>query len=51
MEFYRPWAQENFPFLSITVRSNLSVDAVTKLVQIRARDTSIPVWRSRCRNR
>lgn len=33
MEFYRPWAQENFPFLSITVRSNLKTDAVTKLVQ------------------
>jgi predicted permease len=33
MEFYRPWAQENFPFLNITVRSNLKVEAVTKLVQ------------------
>jgi putative ABC transport system permease protein len=33
MEFYRPWAQENFPFLNIDVRSNLRVDAVTKLVQ------------------
>jgi len=33
MEFYRPWAQENFPFLNITVRSNLKTDAVTKLVQ------------------
>src|SRR5437588_1659722 len=33
MEFYRPWTQENFPFLNITVRSNLKVDAVTKLVQ------------------
>jgi predicted permease len=33
MEFYRPWAQENFPFLSVTVRSNFKVDAVTKLVQ------------------
>jgi predicted permease len=33
MEFYRPWAQENFPFLNITVRSNLKVDAVTRLVQ------------------
>jgi putative ABC transport system permease protein len=33
MEFYRPWPQENFPFLNITVRSNLKVDAVTKLVQ------------------
>ena len=33
MEFYRPWAQENFPFMSVTVRSNLKTDAVTKLVQ------------------
>jgi len=33
MEFYRPWAQENFPFLNITVRTNLKVDAVTRLVQ------------------
>jgi predicted permease len=33
MEFYRPWAQENFPFMNIAVRSNLRVDAVTKLVQ------------------
>jgi predicted permease len=33
MEFYRPWAQENFPFANIDVRSNLKVDAVTKLVQ------------------
>ena len=33
MEFYRPWAQENFPFLSVAVRSNFKVDAVTKLVQ------------------
>src|SRR5213078_834821 len=33
MEFYRPWTQENFPFLNITVRSNLKMDAVTKLVQ------------------
>jgi len=33
MEFYRPWAQENFPFLSIAVRSNLKLDAITKLVQ------------------
>jgi putative ABC transport system permease protein len=33
MEFYRPMAQENFPFLNITVRSNLTVAAVTKLVQ------------------
>src|SRR5262249_16571322 len=33
MEFYRPWAQENFPFLNVTIRSNLKVEAVTKLVQ------------------
>jgi predicted permease len=33
MEFYRPWTQENFPFLNVTVRSSLKVDAVTKLVQ------------------
>ena len=33
MEFYRPLAQENFPFLNVAVRSNLKVDAITKLVQ------------------
>ena len=33
MEFYRPWAQENFPFAVVAVRSDLRVDAVTKLVQ------------------
>ena len=33
MEFYRPFAQENFPFLSITVRSSLPPDTVTKTVQ------------------
>src|SRR5436305_1813744 len=33
MEFYLPWAQENFPFGNITVRTNFKVDAVTKLVQ------------------
>ena len=33
MEFYRPWAQENFPFAVIAVRSSLRVDEVTKLVQ------------------
>jgi putative ABC transport system permease protein len=32
-ELYRPWGQENFSFLSIAVRSHLSVDAVTKAVQ------------------
>jgi putative ABC transport system permease protein len=33
MEFYRPFAQENFPFLSMTVRSPLPPDVVTKSVQ------------------
>ena len=33
MEFYRPMAQENFPFLNIAVRSTLKPEAVTKLVQ------------------
>ena len=33
MEFYLPWAQENFPFVNVTVRTNLKSEAVTKLVQ------------------
>jgi putative ABC transport system permease protein len=33
VELYRPWAQQSFSFLSIDVRSSLSVDAVTKLVR------------------
>jgi predicted permease len=33
MEFYRPWSQENFPFLSIAVLSTLNTEAVTKLAQ------------------
>ena len=33
MEFYRPWAQENFPFLSITVESRMKTAEVTHLVQ------------------
>ena len=33
MEFYRPLAQENFPFLTITVHSPLAPDNVTKSVQ------------------
>jgi putative ABC transport system permease protein len=33
MEFYRPFAQENFPFLTITVRSPLPPDGITKSVQ------------------
>ena len=33
VELYRPWAQDNFNFLSIDVRSGLSVVAVTKLVR------------------
>src|SRR5437588_61560 len=37
MEFYRPFAQENFPFLTITVHSPLPPESVTKLVQSRLR--------------
>jgi predicted permease len=33
MEFYRPWAQESFPFVSIAIKSNFKVDAITKLAQ------------------
>src|SRR5438477_9979162 len=33
IELYRPTAQENFPFLTITVRSSFKPEAVTKLVQ------------------
>ena len=33
MEYYIPWAQENFPFVNVTVRSTLKVDVVTRLVQ------------------
>lgn len=33
MEFYRPLAQENFPFLSLTVRSTLPVAEITRLAQ------------------
>jgi predicted permease len=35
MEFYRPWAQENFPFAAVTVRSTMTTEAVTRLVQER----------------
>jgi putative ABC transport system permease protein len=33
VEVYRPWAQENFPFLSIEVRSGLKTETVTKSVR------------------
>jgi len=33
MEFYRPLAQENFPFLSIAVRSPLPPETITRSVQ------------------
>jgi predicted permease len=33
VEIYRPWAQENFPFAVIAVRSNLREDKATKVVQ------------------
>jgi predicted permease len=33
VEIYRPWAQENFPFAVIAIRSNLREDEATKVVQ------------------
>ena len=33
MEFYCPWTQENFPFLTVTVRSTLPTAAITRLAQ------------------
>ena len=33
IEIYRPWAQQNFPFPCILIRSELKPDAVTKLAQ------------------
>src|SRR5438874_136126 len=33
MEFYRPLAQENFPFLTIAVRSSLPPETITRSVQ------------------
>jgi predicted permease len=33
MEFYRPWSQENFPFVNVTVRTNLKLDAATRAVR------------------
>ncbi len=33
MEFYRPWAQENFPFMTITIRSALDFPVVSREVQ------------------
>lgn len=33
MEFYRPLAQENFPFLTIAVRSQLPAETITRMVQ------------------
>jgi predicted permease len=33
MEFYRPFAQENFPFLSVAVRSPLPPETITRSVQ------------------
>src|SRR5438128_2507543 len=43
VEIYRPWAQENFPFAVIAVRSGLREDAVTKLAQS-ALHTVDPGW-------
>ena len=33
VEFYRPWAQENFSFVTVEVRSPLPVETVTKLAR------------------
>lgn len=33
MEFYRPWTQENFPFVNVTVRTSMKLDAATRAVQ------------------
>ena len=33
MEFYRPWAQENFTFMSMAVRSQMDTQTVTQQVQ------------------
>jgi predicted permease len=33
MEFYRPWAQENFPFLTVTVQSKLPTLEITRRTQ------------------
>jgi predicted permease len=33
MEFYRPWAQENFPFLTLTVRSGLTEQEIAQQAQ------------------
>lgn len=33
MEFYLPWSQENFPFVSIAIRTHLNLDAATKAAQ------------------
>jgi putative ABC transport system permease protein len=49
MEFYRPWAQENFPFASISVRSHLEVGVMSRLVQsaIGTVDASIAISQQR----
>jgi predicted permease len=33
VEIYRPWAQDNYNFLSVDVRSRLTINAVTKLAR------------------
>lgn len=45
MEFYRPWAQENFPFMTIAVRSPQPLETVTRTVQsaLNALDPTIAV--------
>jgi putative ABC transport system permease protein len=47
MEFYRPFAQENFPFLKIVVRSPLPPETITRSVQtaLRSIDPSLAlIW-------
>ncbi|MGI9088051.1 MAG: ABC transporter permease [Chthoniobacterales bacterium] len=33
IEMYRPWAQENFPNVSVAIRSHLQMDAITQSVR------------------
>lgn len=45
MEFYRPWAQENFPAVTFAVRSSLDAGAVSRQVQssVAAVDAAIAI--------
>src|SRR5438094_2301399 len=52
VELYRPWAQENFPFLSIEVRSELKTEAVTKSMRsaLANVDTGLAIARTQSLN-